>query len=44
MYNSKRFSYSYEEVTDKGKSASTMIEDIMQDAEFFSLEEIVIGC
>ncbi len=44
MYNSKRFSYSYEEVTDEGKSASTMIEDIMKDAAFSSLEEIVIGC
>lgn len=44
MYKSKRFSYSYEETTDEGKSASTMIEDIMKDPEFPQLEEIVIGC
>lgn len=44
MYKSKRFSYSYEETTEEGKSASTMIEDIMKDGDFASLEEIVIGC
>lgn len=44
MYKSKRFSYSYEETADEGKSASTMIEDIMKDPEFPQLEEIVIGC
>ncbi len=44
MYKSKRFSYTYEEVTEEEKSASTMIEDIMKDDEFASLEEVVIGC
>lgn len=44
MYKSKRFSYTYEEVTDGGKSAKTMVEDIMKDGEFPQLEEVVIGC
>lgn len=44
MYQSKRFSYSYEETEEQGKNASTMIEDILKDPEFPKLEEIVIGC
>lgn len=44
MYQSKRFSYGYEETEEQGKNASTMIEDIIKDPEFPNLEEIVIGC
>lgn len=44
MYQSKRFSYTYDEVMDEGKSAETMMDDIMKDAEFPQLEEVVIGC
>ena len=43
MYKSKKFFYSYEEA-EEGKSAETMLEDIMQDSEFSGLEEIVVGC
>lgn len=44
MSKSKRYSYSYEEYMENNKNAGTMLEDIMQDAEFSSLDEIVIGC
>lgn len=44
MYKSKRFSYTYDEYEDGSKNAGTMLEEIMQDSEFSSLEEIIIGC
>lgn len=44
MYKSKRFSYSYEETEEGNKSVSTMVADILADAEFSQLEEVVIGC
>lgn len=44
MYQSKRFSYGYEETEEQGKNAATMIEDILKDPEFPALEEVVIGC
>ena len=40
MYKSKRFAYTYE---DEGKDASSLLEEIMGDAEFPGLEEVVIG-
>ena len=44
MYKSKRYSYSYEQVEDEGKNASTMVTDILADPQLPELEEIVIGC
>ena len=44
MYKSKRFHYDYDDVEDGEKSVETMLTDIMEDREFSSLEEIVIGC
>lgn len=44
MYKSKRYSYSYEEYEEENKNAATMLEEILADAEFPQLEEIVIGC
>lgn len=43
-YKSKRYSYEYEEYEDGKKGADTMLSEIMADAEFASLEELVIGC
>lgn len=45
MYKSKKFAYTFEDYDreEDGKNAGTMLEDIMQDPEFPSLEEIVIG-
>ncbi len=44
MYKSKKFSYDYDEIEDGSKNESTMVPDIMNDAEFDELEEIIIGC
>ncbi len=44
MYKSKRFSYEYEDYEDGEKGAETLLKDIMEDEEFDSLEEIVVGC
>lgn len=44
MYKSKRYSYTYEDWDTDGKDANTMIEEILNDPELPSLEEIVIGC
>lgn len=43
MYRSKKFFYNYEDYEENGKSAATMGEDILNDSELSSLEEIVIG-
>lgn len=43
MYKSKRYEYDYDDYEEGGKSAETMIADIMADEEFPSLEGIVIG-
>lgn len=43
-YRSKKYSYEYEEYEDGKKGADTMLAEIMEDAEFASLEELVIGC
>ena len=43
MYKSKRFSYTYED-QENNKNAETMIEEIMNDPDFSTLEEIVVGC
>lgn len=43
-YKSKKYSYEYEEYEDGKKGAETMLAEIMADAEFASLEELVIGC
>lgn len=40
---SKKFSYTYDD-TEEGKSAKTMLEEILACDDFASLEEIVIGC
>lgn len=42
MYKSKKFSYSYEQQED-GKSAETIIDDILNDPELPELEEIIVG-
>lgn len=39
----KRYSYSYDDYEENGKSAETMITDILEDPEFPALEELVIG-
>lgn len=44
MYKSKRFAYDYEDYEDGEKNIATMLEEIMKDDDFSSLEEIVIGC
>ena len=44
MENSKRFFYEYEEYDEGGKGPETMIDDIMADADFPHLNEIIIGC
>lgn len=44
MYKSKRYTYDYEDYDEGGKSAETMISDILADDEFPQLEEVVIGC
>lgn len=45
MYKSKRFFYDYDDFYDseEDKDASTLIAEIMADAEFPQLEEIIIG-
>lgn len=43
MYRSKRFAYTYEDYENDGKMAKDLFEEIMKDAEFADLEEIVIG-
>lgn len=43
-YKSKRYSYEYEDYEDGEKGADTLLSEIMEDAEFASLEELVIGC
>lgn len=40
---SKKFAYSYEEYDEQGKGAGSMIEDILADADFPGLTELVIG-
>lgn len=41
--NTKRYSYSYEDYEESGKSAETMTADILADPDFPALEELVIG-
>lgn len=43
IVKSERFSYSYEEWEENGKSAETMVADIMSNKRFHELEEIEIG-
>ena len=43
MNKSKCFKYDYDEVEEQGKNAKTMVEDIMKDAEFAQLDEVIIG-
>lgn len=40
---SKRYSYDYEEYDEQGKSAETMIPDILNDEDFPKLKELIIG-
>lgn len=44
MYKRKIYVYSYEDCEKRNKSAATMADDILNDSELASLEEIVIGC
>lgn len=41
--NSKRYAYSYEDWEDNGKSDKTLVSDILEDKEFYSLDELIIG-
>ena len=43
MYRSKRFAYTYEDYEEGGKTAKDLFQEIINDAELPSLEEIVIG-
>lgn len=43
-YKTKRYFYSYEDWEENNKNAGTMIEEIKNDPDLPSLEEIVIGC
>ena len=42
MGKSKTYSYNYDEY-ESGKSAETMVKDILEDSEFTELDELVIG-
>lgn len=44
MYKSKKFTYEYEDYDENGKSAETMVPDILADDEFPQLEKVIIGC
>lgn len=44
MYQSKRYSYTYEDYEDGEKNAATLLQEILEDDGFPALEEIVIGC
>ncbi len=43
MYKSKKYVNSYEDCTENGKNAETLIQEILEDKELPELEEIVIG-
>lgn len=40
---SKRYTYSYDEYEEQGKSAKDMVADIMADPDFLSLTELIVG-
>ncbi len=44
IQGTKRYSYSYEEYEENDVNAATMLEEILADEEFTSLNELVIGC
>lgn len=44
MYKSKTYGYEWEDYDENGKSAETMIAEIMEDEEFSQIEELIIGC
>lgn len=44
MYKSKTYGYEWEDYDENGKSAETMIAEIMADEEFSQIEELIIGC
>ena len=43
MYKSKKYFNSYEDYEEEGKSADTLIKDILADSELAGLEELIIG-
>ncbi len=43
MYESKRFALEYEDYNENGKTPADLLKNIMEDTQFPSLEEIVIG-
>lgn len=44
MAKTKRFTYDFEEWDEGGKSAETLVDDILADPEFGELDEVIIGC
>lgn len=40
---SKRYTYSYDEYEEQGKSAKDMVADILADPDFLSLTELIVG-
>ena len=44
MYKSKIYRYDYNDYDEGGKSAETLIPDILADEEFAKIKELIIGC
>lgn len=44
MYEKKTYAYDWEDYDENGKSAETLIAEIMEDEEFPQIEELIIGC
>lgn len=44
MAGTKKFTYGYEEYDEGGKSAETMVDDILVDPEFAKLDGVTVGC
>lgn len=44
MAGTKKFTYGFEEYDEGGKSAETMVDDILSDPEFAELDGVTVGC
>lgn len=44
MYNSKTYSYEWEDYNEGDKSVNTMVPDILADEEFAQIDELIVGC
>lgn len=44
MYNSKTYSYEWEDYNEGDKSVNTMVPDILADEEFVQIDELIVGC